>query len=427
MEKVIEWRRNIYIYILATILFSILGMAKIDAYAMYYSEGTYTNTYNDTYDVYYFTDDYGQTTDHIWIGSVFGLSVPHYNHYKSPQVPITSGSCSAVRGKQYGYDSFEFNINNINVDAEDRYLKYWTLLIDVETTDGRHACTVYNSGEYSYKVGSTMPDYYLKTGDYRFLGLYATPTSLNFDKITKAISGYVRVVNHNRMAIKKVSIYLGRTGSTGWDYDGFHSSGVGSCRYAKIGELIKGYDIKFNVNGGSQTISNQVAENITLPNPGTRAGYTFDGWYNGDTKIGDTGDIWKPTADATITAHWTPITYTIRYVLYGGEVSGNPETYTIETPTFTLNNPTQDNQTFTGWTDAGKVGTKASNISESTEPKTSFQIVKGQYGDRVFTANWKSASWKDASGTGNVGDADKADQKRDTTESKVKRNRIKIG
>ncbi len=201
---------------------------------------------------------------------------------------------------------------------------------------------------------------------------------------------------------------------------------VGYKAYALWGRR-KGFSIKFDVNGGSISISNQIVNDIILPNPGTRPGYTFDGWYNGNTKIGGIGDKWKPTADATITAHWTPITYTIRYVLYGGEVSGNPETYTIETPTFTLNNPIQDNQTFTGWTDAGKVGTKASNISESTEPKTSFQIVKGQYGDRVFTANWKSSSWKDASDADNNDDADKVLQKRDTTESKVKRNRIRIG
>ncbi len=196
--------------------------------------------------------------------------------------------------------------------------------------------------------------------------------------------------------------------------------------YYAIWEKKPGFTINFNTNGATSVATSTDVENITLPSI-SRPGYTFDGWYNGGTRIGDSGDKWVPTADATITAHWTPITYTIRYVLYGGEVSGNPETYTIETPTFTLNNPTQDNQVFTGWTDAGKVGTKASNISESTEPKTSFQIVKGQYGDRVFTANWKSTSWKNPSGTGNDDDADKTNQKRDTTESKVKRNRIKIG
>ncbi len=69
-----------------------------------------------------------------------------------------------------------------------------------------------------------------------------------------------------------------------------------------------------------------------------------------------------------------------------------------------------DGHTFTEWTDAGKVSTKASNISESIELKTSFRIEQGQYGD------------------GDVDDinTDKINQKRDTDETKIKRNKFKV-
>jgi len=44
----------------------------------------------------------------------------------------------------------------------------------------------------------------------------------------------------------------------------------------------------------------------------------------------------------TYTATWTPIVYTISYDLADGTVAtANPTEYTIETPTFTLNNPTK--------------------------------------------------------------------------------------
>lgn len=43
---------------------------------------------------------------------------------------------------------------------------------------------------------------------------------------------------------------------------------------------------------------------ITLPRP-TRDNYSFDGWFNGSTKVGDAGDAYTPTGNITLTAHWT--------------------------------------------------------------------------------------------------------------------------
>lgn len=44
---------------------------------------------------------------------------------------------------------------------------------------------------------------------------------------------------------------------------------------------------------------------ITLPSP-TKTGYTFDGWYNeSGASVGGAGATYTPTADVTLTAHWT--------------------------------------------------------------------------------------------------------------------------
>ena len=49
---------------------------------------------------------------------------------------------------------------------------------------------------------------------------------------------------------------------------------------------------------------------VELPTP-TMTGYTFDGWYTSDgTKVSQT---FTPTAPTNLTAHWTPITYTVSY------------------------------------------------------------------------------------------------------------------
>ena len=79
------------------------------------------------------------------------------------------------------------------------------------------------------------------------------------------------------------------------------------------------------------------------------------------------------------TATWTPIVYSIGYTLNGGEVSSdNRTTYTVETGTFTLNNPTRNDYTFWGWTGTGITGTKIN-----------VEIPRGSIGDRNYEANWE--------------------------------------
>ena len=70
-------------------------------------------------------------------------------------------------------------------------------------------------------------------------------------------------------------------------------------------------------------------------------------------------------------------TYTISYDLNGGSVSGNPTSYTIETATFTLNNPTRKGYIFDGWS-----GTDITGNSKAVK------VTKGSKGNRSYTAHW---------------------------------------
>lgn len=45
---------------------------------------------------------------------------------------------------------------------------------------------------------------------------------------------------------------------------------------------------------------------VTLPTP-KKTGYTFAGWYNGSTRVGAGGDLYKPSSDVTLTAKWTAV------------------------------------------------------------------------------------------------------------------------
>ena len=68
--------------------------------------------------------------------------------------------------------------------------------------------------------------------------------------------------------------------------------------------------VTFDGNGGTagqSTIPAEIGQEIELPSA-TRDGFTFDGWFDGDEKVGDAGDKYTVEAAVTLTAHWTEVT-----------------------------------------------------------------------------------------------------------------------
>ena len=121
--------------------------------------------------------------------------------------------------------------------------------------------------------------------------------------------------------------------------------------------------------------------NSFLPQKG---GYDFLGWtgpgYDEPTKV-----IIIPSGsygNRTYTANWQIKSYTISYNLDGGSW---PEgvtilySYTPETETFTLYNPTRKGYEFLGWR------LQSENNSEAQIDRT---IPKGSYGNKLFLAVW---------------------------------------
>jgi len=123
---------------------------------------------------------------------------------------------------------------------------------------------------------------------------------------------------------------------------------------------------------------------IVLPIPTTTdsaSPWEFKGWYNNKEFTGE--PIEKigsgSTGDKVFYAKWTPIEYKITYNLDGGTepTPANPTSYTVETETFSLAEPTKEGYTFEGWTGTG-LSTPAKNVT----------IPKGKTGNLEFTANW---------------------------------------
>ena len=129
-----------------------------------------------------------------------------------------------------------------------------------------------------------------------------------------------------------------------------------------------------NNNTASYTINNDTIILLDIE----KAGYTFDGWYNSDNEkvteitAGSYGDV-------VLSAHWTPIDYTIEYLETNSAINSNPITYNADSDNIILNSISIPGYNFDGWYDA--------NGQRITE------ITKGSTGNLVLTAKWSIANY----------------------------------
>ena len=133
--------------------------------------------------------------------------------------------------------------------------------------------------------------------------------------------------------------------------------------------------------GGAVSGGGTVAEggSITLT-ASAKAGYTFDGWYDGDTKVCDTTEfvVVGVSGDKTYTAKFTKdiVYYTIAAVAEaGGAVSGGGTV--AEGGSITLIASAKAGYTFDGWYDGD------TKVCDTTE-----FVVVGVSGDKTYTAKF---------------------------------------
>ncbi|MDR0927749.1 MAG: InlB B-repeat-containing protein, partial [Ignavibacteria bacterium] len=145
------------------------------------------------------------------------------------------------------------------------------------------------------------------------------------------------------------------------------------------------YTITYNLNGGSGTMTPTTYTSatlpVTLPIP-TRAGYTFDGWYenSGLTGTAITTIPIGSTGNKTYWAKWTITTiYVITYNLNGGSGTMTPTTYSSATLPVTLPIPTRAGYIFDGWYEnSGLTGTAITTLP------------MGSTGNKVYYAKWSN-------------------------------------
>ena len=153
------------------------------------------------------------------------------------------------------------------------------------------------------------------------------------------------------------------------------------------------YAIRYNLHEGTleagksnpNTYTRQT-ETFTLNNP-NKNGYTFTGWIGtGLTNATKTVTIPKGSSgDRDYEANYEVIPYTISYEGITEEEKAalrNKTDYNIETPTFSINNPSREGYNFLGWSGTG-----------ITDKSTSVSVPQGSTGDRTYIANWELISY----------------------------------
>ena len=285
-------------------------------------------------------------------------------------------SIGALYGTVHGFDCWIDITSEVPAGTYD--VRVWP--INVGSSEGNHTITYSGNGGEVKTITISNP----------------YTVSYNANGGTGAPSAQRKVSN--------VNITLSNTTPTrtGYTFNGWNTASNGSgTNYAKGATYSANasatlyakwtankYTVTLNQQSGSggsssvQATYGSAMPSATMP---TRTGYTFNGYFDatsGGTKYynanGSGAKNWDKTAAATLYAQWNLVNYTISCDLKGGAVAtANPTSYTIETATFTLNNPTRAGYTFAGWTG-----------SNGETPQTTVQITKGSTGNKTYTANW---------------------------------------
>ncbi len=237
-----------------------------------------------------------------------------------------------------------------------------------------------------------------------------TSIKVNFDSVEISDDGYY-VINGIKTDIKATNVYTvkfntGYTASvadqkvfeghkverpqlnrTGYELDGwfcngeewrFNSDVVLNDMTLAAEWTAKQYIVSFINEKGPNPSDLTVTydSNYTLPTVDAVDGYTFGGWYSGNTKY--SSGKWTTDSNVTLTAKWTANTYTVTLDPGVGSVSKTSQTVTYGQD-YTLPVPTNSYGVFAGWLCDGEAVTDSTG--HSLAPWTYLE-------NKTFTVDW---------------------------------------
>ena len=106
-------------------------------------------------------------------------------------------------------------------------------------------------------------------------------------------------------------------------------------------------------------------------------GYIFSGWYSDQELTIPYLFTTMPSENIVLYGEWNIITYNITYQLVDGINGNNPDTYTVDTGTITLDEPIKEGYTYSGWFD-----------NEELTGEAITEITLGTTGDITLYTKW---------------------------------------
>lgn len=309
-------------------------------------------------------------------------------------------------GTQYAEETYELdddvtiNIKGCHINTQLRVYGGQSGIVISEELPGRIVSMGFNMG---YKADKLVVSGSTDGTSWNEVGSISTTTSYKDYTLDFGETNYtyfkLNVEGNNQIRIAKMSIIYESTsggGSSSTTY--YHSTpdcGPTTCT------------VTFNDNGHGTAPTAQTVENgqkATEPTPApTATGYTFGGWYK---EAGCTTNKFdfntSITADITLYAKWTPITYTVSFDKNGGTGTMNSQTFTYDAAqNLTANSFTRTGYTFNGW------NTQSDGLGDSYTNSQSVKNLASTNGATItLYAQWKvqtfTVTFNKNSGTGTM-------------------------
>lgn len=194
----------------------------------------------------------------------------------------------------------------------------YDMILHYNPAQGDYAKGEGNPASYTVEDGFILASLVSKIPGYVFDGWYTEKTAGRGEKVTEIQPGSMeRVVLYAQYLPEQYTItYVNTEGADGTNPD----------RYTVL------------------------SEDFTI-SPILKEGYIFDGWF-ADAELTQPADLLieqGSTGDLVLYAKWTPVTYTITYVLLQNAVHNNSTFYTVEDEPVALTEAILPGFTFVGW------------------------------------------------------------------------------
>ena len=135
-------------------------------------------------------------------------------------------------------------------------------------------------------------------------------------------------------------------GSSGSAYSENSSMTITILEKRETTVSVEPHAVTKNINYDDNIDSNNILGNECISD---REGYQFNGWRDDSDNLYTSNDLWNFLDDTSLTADWSPTSYTINYELDGGTNSVfNPGHYTI-LDSIALENAEKPGYSFAGW------------------------------------------------------------------------------